>query len=49
MMREVLSRRFKRLLAEAPRAEGADGMITPEARIASVEAAPLSPLGRGTG
>ncbi len=49
MMREVLSRRFKRLLAEAPRAEGADGMITPEARIASVEAAPPLPIGERDG
>ena len=49
MMREVLSRRFKRLLAEAPRAECADGMITPEARIASVEAAPPLPIGERDG
>ena len=49
MMREVLSRRFKRLLAEAPRIEGADGMITPEARIASVEAAPPLPIGERDG
>ena len=49
MMREVLSRRFKRLLAEAPRAEGADGMITPEARIASVETAPPLPIGERDG
>ena len=49
MMREMLSRRFKRLLAEAPRAERADGMITPEARIASVEAAPPLPIGERDG
>jgi len=49
MMREVLARRFKRLIADAPRAEGADGMIAQEATITGAEAAPPLPSGERDG
>ncbi len=49
MMREVLARRFKRLIAEAPRAEGANGVIAQEAKITGAEAAPPLPIGERDG